>query len=88
MQERMLPLLNRIRLSASLQREVLDLAEDLAAISESNLETVFNQPEILAIADAPGLSAFQKGDIAVRASTGMTSTSWWPILTAPTPHFW
>jgi hypothetical protein len=61
-QARVLPLLSRIRLSASLQREVLEMAEDLAAISESSLEEVLSRPEILAIADAPGLSAFQKGE--------------------------
>jgi hypothetical protein len=61
-QERMTPVLSRIRLSASLQREVLELAEDLAANSETTLEVVLNQPGILAIADAAGLSAFQKGE--------------------------
>jgi len=61
-QERLEPLLRRIRLSASLQREVLDLAEDLAAISGSSLEDVLNRPEILAVADAAGLSPFQKGE--------------------------
>jgi len=61
-QAKVLPVLSRIRLSASLQREVLELAEDLAAISETTLEEVLNQPEILAIADATGLSAFQKGE--------------------------
>ena len=62
MQARVLPLLSRIRLSASLQREVLEMAEDLAAISESSLEEVLSRPEILAIAEAPGLSPFQKGE--------------------------
>jgi ParB-like chromosome segregation protein Spo0J len=61
-QARLMPVLSRIRLSASLQREVLELAEDLAAISATTLEEVLDQPEILAIADAAGLSAFQKGE--------------------------
>jgi len=61
-QTKMTPVLSRIRLSASLQREVLELAEDLAVISETTLEEVLNRPEILAIADAAGLSAFQKGE--------------------------
>jgi hypothetical protein len=56
------PLLGRIRLSASLQREVLELAEDIAALAETDLNEVLNRPGILAIADAAGLSAFQRGD--------------------------
>jgi hypothetical protein len=56
------PLLGRIRLSASLQREVLDLAEDLAAIIRTTLAAVLSQPEISAIADDAVLSPFQKGE--------------------------
>ena len=55
-------LLARIRLSASLQREVLDLAEDLAASKSTTLAEVLNQPGICAIADAAVLSPFQKGE--------------------------
>ncbi len=55
-------LLGRIRLSASLQREILDLAEDLAAITGTTLAQVLNQPGISSIAGDSGLSPFQKGE--------------------------
>jgi hypothetical protein len=51
-----------IRLSASLQREVLELAEDLAAVSGATLVEVLNEAEILEIAGDARLSAFQKGE--------------------------
>jgi ParB-like chromosome segregation protein Spo0J len=54
--------LGKVRLSASLQREVLDLAEDLAAITGTTLAEVFNQPEILVVREDARLSAFQKGE--------------------------
>jgi ParB-like chromosome segregation protein Spo0J len=54
--------LGKVRLSASLQREVLDLAEDLAAITNTTLTDVFDQPEIQAVGDDARLSAFQKGE--------------------------
>jgi hypothetical protein len=54
--------LSRIQLSASLQREVLDLAEDLAAISKSSIEEVLSQPEIQAITNDGALSPYQKGE--------------------------
>jgi hypothetical protein len=56
------PVLAAVRLSASLQREVLELAEDLAAISGGTLVDVMNQAEILEIAGDARLSAFQKGE--------------------------
>jgi hypothetical protein len=55
-------LLSKIRLSASLQREVLDLADDLAALTRSKLGEILNQPGILALADDARLSPFQKGE--------------------------
>ncbi|MGA2263266.1 MAG: ParB N-terminal domain-containing protein [Acidobacteriota bacterium] len=55
-------LLQKIRLSASLQREVLDLSGDLAAVTRTTLADVLNQLEIRSIADDPCLSAFQKGE--------------------------
>ncbi len=55
-------LFGRIRLSASRQREVLALAEDLAAITRMTLAEVLGQPEISAIADDTVLTPFQKGE--------------------------
>lgn len=52
----------RIRLSASLQREVLDLAEDYAAKTGTSLAEVLRQPEVLAIVEDEVLSPFQKGE--------------------------
>jgi ParB-like chromosome segregation protein Spo0J len=54
--------LGKVRLSASLQREVLDLAEDLAAMTSTTLAHVLSQPEILAVAEDTRLSAFQRGE--------------------------
>lgn len=54
--------LGKVRLSASLQREVLELAEDLAAIYHFSLVEVLDAPEIRAVADDAGLSPFQKGE--------------------------
>ncbi len=56
------PVLHKIRLSASLQREVLELAEDLAAISQGTLVDVFGAREIRAVADDATISPFQKGE--------------------------
>jgi hypothetical protein len=56
------PVLAAVRLSASLQREVLELAEDLAAISGGTLVDVLNEAQILDIARDARLSAFQKGE--------------------------
>jgi ParB-like chromosome segregation protein Spo0J len=56
------PVLAAVRLSANLQRKVLELAEDLAAISGGTLVEVLNEAEILEIAGDTCLSAFQKGE--------------------------
>ena len=55
-------ILRKIRLSASLQREVLELIDDMAAVSGTTPAEIMHQPEILAIADDAGLSAFQRGE--------------------------
>ena len=60
-QARMAPLWSSIRLTASLQRELLDLAEDLAAISGATPSGVLADPEILSITRDAGLSGYQKG---------------------------
>jgi len=61
-QEGVLPVWSRIRLSASLQREVLELGEDLAALSGTTLAGILNDPAIQAIAGEAWLSPFQRGE--------------------------
>ncbi|MBZ5496518.1 MAG: hypothetical protein LAP85_08945 [Acidobacteriia bacterium] len=55
-------ILGKIRLSASLQRETLDLVEDLTAIGRTTPAEVLSQPEILAAASDARISAFQRGE--------------------------
>lgn len=54
-------LMNEIRLSASLQREVLDLVLELAELEENGINALLNSPEIIFIQKDAGLSPFQKG---------------------------
>ncbi len=61
-QSDMAALMNRIRLSASLQKKVLDLLEDLSAISGASLTEPLQMPEIRAAVEDPCLSPFQKGE--------------------------
>jgi ParB-like chromosome segregation protein Spo0J len=61
-QEAVADLLEKIRLSASLQREVLGLIEDLAAIMNSSARDLLGRPEIRAIATDSTLSPFQRGE--------------------------
>ncbi len=62
LQRRVAPVLGRARFSASLQREVLELAKDLAAISGATLVEVLTRTEILSIAEDSNLSSFQRGE--------------------------
>jgi hypothetical protein len=55
-------LLGSIHLSASLQRQVLDLAEDLAAIRHVTLGAVLSEPEIMEVAGDARLTPFQRGE--------------------------
>jgi hypothetical protein len=55
-------LLGSIRLSASLQRQVLDLAEDLAAINYLTMGDFLSRPEIIAVAEDARLTPFQRGE--------------------------
>ncbi len=55
-------LLARIRLSSSRQREVLDLADELAVLRETRAAQIFSRPEIESIAADARLSPFQKGE--------------------------
>jgi hypothetical protein len=61
-QERLAPLLDRIRLSASLQRQVFDIADELAFQRGCTAADVLCQPEITAIAHDARLSAFERGE--------------------------
>jgi ParB family transcriptional regulator, chromosome partitioning protein len=56
-------LMARIRLSASSQRKVLGLLEDLAAMAESQVDAPLDTPEVSAILDDSRLSPFQKGEM-------------------------
>ncbi len=61
-QDSIAALMTRIRLSASLQRKVLALLEDLSAIAEAQLDAPLDHPEVLAILDDSRLSPYQKGE--------------------------
>ncbi len=61
-QERLARLLENVRLSASLQRKVLDLLEELGAATEGGILQVIDRPEIACIVDDPGQSMFQRGE--------------------------
>jgi len=60
-QERLAQIFERARWSASAQREVLDLVEDLAAIRECAPAAVFDKEDIASILKYERLSAFEKG---------------------------
>jgi len=55
-------LFEKIHLSASLQREVLGLIEELAAIMEVGATEVVGMPEIEELLVQPGISAHQRGE--------------------------
>ncbi len=61
-QRRFASLLERVRLSASRQRELLDVAEELAAMNGSELGEVFSFAEVQSVLEDPRFSAFQKGE--------------------------
>jgi hypothetical protein len=56
-------LMARIQLSASFQRKVLGLLEDLAALAESQWNALLSAPEVAAVLDDSRLSPFQKGEM-------------------------
>ncbi len=66
-QSGMASLFARARFSASLQRQLLDLLDDLAAILECGHEAALAQPEILATLDDPALTPFQRGEAVYRS---------------------
>jgi hypothetical protein len=61
-QSKMGSVLERVRWSASLQRETLDLLEELAAIAGSNPDEILGEIEITQTVHDPNLSPFQKGE--------------------------
>jgi ParB-like chromosome segregation protein Spo0J len=62
-QEKLAPVLGAIRLSASLQRQVLDLAGELAASAGCSAAAIFDSPDILRHSSDPQLSPFQRGEL-------------------------
>jgi hypothetical protein len=55
-------LMTRIRLSASLQRKVLGLLEDLSAMAEGPLDAPLDNPQVRDLLEDAQLSPFQKGE--------------------------
>jgi hypothetical protein len=61
-QDRIASVMGTIRLSASLQKKVLELLDDLAGSTGTAPGAVLEQPEVLSILSDAGLSSFQKGE--------------------------
>jgi hypothetical protein len=61
-QECIAALMDKIRLSSSLQKKFLDLLGDLAAIEDSKQAKALDDPEALSIVGNASLSPFQKGE--------------------------
>jgi hypothetical protein len=61
-QDKMGSVLERVRWSASLQRETLDLLEELAAIADSDPDEILSGKEIRETVHDTNLSPFQKGE--------------------------
>jgi ParB-like chromosome segregation protein Spo0J len=61
-QNRMAALMSRIRLSASLQRKLFDVMEDLDGMAGAHSGAALENPEIDAIVEEAQLSPFQKGE--------------------------
>ena len=61
-QERLAVMMQKIRLSASLQKKFLGLLVDLAFASGNHLDAPLSMPEIAAIAADSRLSPFQRGE--------------------------
>ncbi len=55
-------LIGKIRLSASRQREALDLIQELAVVTNTRQGEILQQPEVLAVLNDARLSPFQKGE--------------------------
>ena len=61
-QDNFASLLSRIRLSASSQKKVLGLLEDLSSMADACLDAPLENHDVKVILDDPRLSPFQKGD--------------------------
>jgi len=61
-QNQMTEVLERVRWSASLQRETLELVEELAAIADSDPGEILGEREIRELLNNPTLSPFQRGE--------------------------
>jgi ParB-like nuclease domain len=61
-QEYMASLMSRIRLSASLQKKILNLLDDLASMTGGPFDAPLKSPQVMAILEDAGLSPFQKGE--------------------------
>jgi hypothetical protein len=61
-QECMAALMDRIRLSASLQKKFLGLLDDLACMTGNPFDAPLKAPQVLSILEDAGLSPFQKGE--------------------------
>jgi hypothetical protein len=61
-QESMVALMGKLRLSASLQRKLFDILEDLAAIDCTQPGKALEDPEALLLLGSAHLSPFQKGE--------------------------
>ena len=61
-QRTVVSILDKARWSSSLQREVLDLIDELSVIMEQEAVEIFNRPEVAAVLVNDDLSPFQKGE--------------------------
>lgn len=61
-QEYMASFMSRIRLSASLQKKLLSLLDDLGAQTGAAFDSPLGSPQMMAILEDAGLSPFQKGE--------------------------
>jgi hypothetical protein len=61
-QNRIAPLMDKIRLSSSFQKKFLRLLDDLASTTKIQPEEQLNRPEILEILEDSRLSPFQRGE--------------------------
>jgi len=61
-QERFGAMFKDVRLSASFQRKVLDLLEELGATASGGVLEVMDHPDVSAACKDPALSAFQRGE--------------------------
>ncbi len=61
-QDHIASLMAAIRLSASLQKKVLELLEELSAMNGAPFDAPLDNPDVLSVLNDPRLSPFQKGE--------------------------